>query len=294
MADDTYVMGIDFGTGGVRAGVFDAEGDPHGFHAVEFETDHPRPGRAEQDPDEWWSALVGAVRGRDGRERRRARARSPGSRPTRPPRPWSRSTRTAPTCARRSCGWTCAPTARPRGSAETGDPALKYNGHGDVSAEFGLPKALWIKDEEPEVFERTRPHHRVRRLGHPPPDGRVDRLDQHGEREVLLRPRRGRLAGEPLRRPRRGRRPRAAAAGGADLGAVVGGLRREVAEELGLKAGHAGRRRRASTPTPARSASASSRRGRVALITGSSHVFIAQTDRAGPRARASGARTPTP
>src|SRR3954462_8939118 len=63
MADDTYVMGIDFGTGGVRAGVFDAAGDPHGFHAVEFETDHPRPGRAEQDPDEWWSALVGAVRG---------------------------------------------------------------------------------------------------------------------------------------------------------------------------------------------------------------------------------------
>ena len=37
-----YVMGIDFGTGGVRAGVFDAAGDPHGFHAVEFETDHPR------------------------------------------------------------------------------------------------------------------------------------------------------------------------------------------------------------------------------------------------------------
>ncbi len=26
MADDAYVMGIDFGTGGVRVGVFDADG----------------------------------------------------------------------------------------------------------------------------------------------------------------------------------------------------------------------------------------------------------------------------
>jgi len=63
MADDAYVMGIDFGTGGVRVGVFDADGAPHGFHAVAFETDHPRPGRAEQDPGEWWSALARAVHG---------------------------------------------------------------------------------------------------------------------------------------------------------------------------------------------------------------------------------------
>src|SRR5438445_567257 len=28
---------------------------------VEFATRHPRPGWAEQDPDEWWSALVQAV-----------------------------------------------------------------------------------------------------------------------------------------------------------------------------------------------------------------------------------------
>ena len=31
-------MGIDFGTGGVRVGVFDREGTPRGFHAVEFGT----------------------------------------------------------------------------------------------------------------------------------------------------------------------------------------------------------------------------------------------------------------
>ena len=31
---------------------------------------------------------------------------------------------------------------------ETEDPALKYNGFGAVSAELGLPKALWLKEHE--------------------------------------------------------------------------------------------------------------------------------------------------
>ena len=63
MAEGPYLMGIDYGTGGVRAGIFDIEGTPKVFHAVEFETSYPRPGRAEQDPDTWWSSLVQAVHG---------------------------------------------------------------------------------------------------------------------------------------------------------------------------------------------------------------------------------------
>jgi ribulose kinase len=30
--------------------------------------------------------------------------------------------------------------------ADTRDPALKYNGFGSVSAEWGLPKCLWLKE----------------------------------------------------------------------------------------------------------------------------------------------------
>ena len=63
MAEAPYLMGIDFGTGGVRVGLFDRQGSPAVFHAVELTTRHPRPGWAEQDPDEWWSALARATRG---------------------------------------------------------------------------------------------------------------------------------------------------------------------------------------------------------------------------------------
>ena len=62
MAEAPYLMGIDYGTGGVRVGLFDRDGAPAVFHAVEFKTHHPRPGWAEQDPAEWWSSLVQAVR----------------------------------------------------------------------------------------------------------------------------------------------------------------------------------------------------------------------------------------
>ena len=61
MAEGPYLLGIDFGTGGARVGIFDPEGTPLVFTEREFTLKHPRPGWAEQDPDEW-SSLVEAVR----------------------------------------------------------------------------------------------------------------------------------------------------------------------------------------------------------------------------------------
>ena len=39
--------------------------------------------------------------------------------------------------------------------AGTHNDALKYNGYGPVSAEWGLPKALWIKDERARGIQGT-------------------------------------------------------------------------------------------------------------------------------------------
>jgi glycerol kinase len=50
-AEGPYLLGMDIGTGGVRVGIFDRKGTPVVFEGVEFETHHPRPGRAEQDPE---------------------------------------------------------------------------------------------------------------------------------------------------------------------------------------------------------------------------------------------------
>jgi len=63
MAVAPYLVGIDLGTGGVRVGLFDRQGSPAVFQAVEFPNHHPRPGWAEQDPDDWWSSLAPATRG---------------------------------------------------------------------------------------------------------------------------------------------------------------------------------------------------------------------------------------
>src|ERR671917_1190962 len=63
MAEGPYLIGIDGGTESVRVGIFDREGAPVVFSSEEYATEHPRPGWAEQNPDEWWSGLVAAVKG---------------------------------------------------------------------------------------------------------------------------------------------------------------------------------------------------------------------------------------
>jgi sugar (pentulose or hexulose) kinase len=63
MTGGPYLLGIDYGTGGVRVGIFDPTGSLSVFHSVEFDTSYPGSARAEQDPDTWWSSLVAATRG---------------------------------------------------------------------------------------------------------------------------------------------------------------------------------------------------------------------------------------
>ena len=61
MTDGPYLLGIDFGTGGARVGIFDTEGTPLVFSERGYALKHPRPGWAEQDPDDWWRAAERAL-----------------------------------------------------------------------------------------------------------------------------------------------------------------------------------------------------------------------------------------
>ncbi|MFN2278460.1 MAG: xylulokinase [Candidatus Promineifilaceae bacterium] len=59
----THLLGIDLGTSSVKVALFEAAALPLIATAVrEYPVNQPQPGYAEQDPDVWWQAVVGAVR----------------------------------------------------------------------------------------------------------------------------------------------------------------------------------------------------------------------------------------
>ena len=57
-----FVLGIDVGTESCRVAVFTLEGSPVAFAAAGYASTHPHPGWAEQDPDDWYRALITATR----------------------------------------------------------------------------------------------------------------------------------------------------------------------------------------------------------------------------------------
>ena len=152
----SYMMGIDVGTTGTRAVIVRPDG-----HVVGAATgDHQpmrmlRPGWAEQDPEDWWQAALVAIR------RALSEARLKGSEVAavgftgqmhgvvlldkaltvlRPALIW---------CDQRSqpqCEWITQKTGRERLIQYVSNPALTG---------FSAPKLLWVRDNEPQVFERA-------------------------------------------------------------------------------------------------------------------------------------------
>jgi FGGY-family pentulose kinase len=274
VAGSPYLLGIDLGTESVRAGLFDPEGTPAAFHAVEVATHHPRPGWAEQDPGQWWSSLVGAVKGA-----MEAAGAAPGEVAAISVDATSSTVLAVDEDGehlRPAIMWMDVRAAdQARRVQETGDPALKYNGFGPVSAEWGLPKALWLKEREPETWRAAR---HVCDCG----DWVIQRLtgewaasinfasskyyydrDEGGFPERLYQA----VGIEDLL----DRYPRDVT----DLGVGVGGLRPEVASELSLRPGTLVAQGGIDAYLGALGLGVVEP-GTLALITGSSHVMIGQ------------------
>jgi FGGY-family pentulose kinase len=150
---DSYLLGIDYGTESCRVGVFDLEGRPVAFEATSYALAHPRPGWAEQDPDEWWSALKTSVRGALDKA---------GTTPDQ----IAGLSYDATTCTvvaldgqgrhlRPAIMWMDVRAGdQARRIAQSTHPARKYNagGTGPVSAEWFPSKSLWLKENEPDVY----------------------------------------------------------------------------------------------------------------------------------------------
>lgn len=149
----SYYLTADGGTESLRARVYDEQGQCLGSKAVEYATQFSAGGRAEQDPANWWVNFVTASR---------AAITDAGV----------AATDIVSICyATTSCSVVAldknGDALRPamiwmdvRASNETdavlatGDSALKINGNGQgpVSAEWMIPKALWLKRNEPENY----------------------------------------------------------------------------------------------------------------------------------------------
>ena len=52
-----YTLGVDFGGGASKATLLSQEGKVCAENTVEYPTDYPQPGYAEQDPENWYRAV---------------------------------------------------------------------------------------------------------------------------------------------------------------------------------------------------------------------------------------------
>mmetsp|Transcript_1201 Transcript_1201/g.1956 ORF Transcript_1201/g.1956 Transcript_1201/m.1956 type:complete len:526 (-) Transcript_1201:280-1857(-) len=152
------VMGIDAGTESVRVCLFTLQGHEVATYAVEYPTSFPHNGWAEQHPEEWWISMGACVRtvldmANCKKENVCALAID------------------ATCCSVVSLGkngFVLRPCllwmdTRAAGCAvdimtlAEGDEALDINcgGKGPLSAEWMIPKALWMKRNEPEIWSRS-------------------------------------------------------------------------------------------------------------------------------------------
>ena len=148
-----HVLGIDCGTQSLRTAIVDLEGNVVASATQECPIVHPRVGWAEQNADDWWAAARATVPQAlseaglskfdiagiavDGTSCTVVVTDKEG-RPLRPVILWM--------------------DQRAHEQAEritaTGDPILRYVGGSD-SPEWMLPKSLWLKENEPEIYEQA-------------------------------------------------------------------------------------------------------------------------------------------
>ena len=150
-ADGPFVLGIDTGSQSVRAGIFALDGTLLGAATHPCETFYPKVTWAEQNAAEWWKALritVPAALAQAGLRGEDITALSVDG------------TSCTVVCCGRD-GTVLRPAimwmdqrafSEARRVSLTQDPVLQYvSGH--ESAEWMIPKALWLKVNEPEIYE---------------------------------------------------------------------------------------------------------------------------------------------
>ncbi|WP_053170989.1 FGGY-family carbohydrate kinase [Streptomyces sp. SBT349] len=149
MTQVSALLAIDLGTESARVAVYAGDGALLGQSQSGYPTRYPHPGWAEQDPEDWWRAVVIATRAAHAEAgtppvagvavattASTVAVLGPQGRPLRPALLWMDS----------------RASAESERTAATGHPVLRYAGGGDA-VEWLVPKAMWLAGHEPEVYQ---------------------------------------------------------------------------------------------------------------------------------------------
>ena len=151
----TLLLGIDIGTSACKVAAFDTDGRVVAQTNKPYKVYYPNPGWAEQDPDEWWSAICEGIRelldsqevsaddiagiGVDGQSWSAIPVDKDGKVLAKTPI-WM------DTRARDICD---------RVKQSVGEDRIFDIAGNDFLPSYTTPKMLWFKEEHPEVFEKT-------------------------------------------------------------------------------------------------------------------------------------------
>ncbi len=149
-----FFLSLDFGTESVRGAVFDQKGKMIITDVVAYKTYFPHPGWAEQYPDDWYHSFIQAVK----------RIVQNIDVDMESIIALTVDTTSCTVVAldqefnplRNALLWMDVRSFnQAERIAQSGMDALKYNGFGSVSAEWMPPKVLWIKENEPEIYAKA-------------------------------------------------------------------------------------------------------------------------------------------
>ena len=179
---DASLVGIDVGTTATKGLAIDPDGTVLARAEAEYPLSTPRPGWAEQDPEDWWRATQTVLEAPRRRSRRpgRHRAERTDARPR-------RAGRRRQTVLRPAILWNDQRTQAECDEIEQTiglERLIALTGNRALTG-FTAPKLLWLRHHEPDVYARIkrdraaqglRPpeadrrarHRRLRRLGHAP------------------------------------------------------------------------------------------------------------------------------
>jgi xylulokinase len=160
------VLGYDFGTSSVKAALFGRDGIAHAQATMPYPLHRPKPGYAEQDPQDWWRAMANATRAvlaqvEDAAGRVRSlgiAAQLCGCVPvTSAGEPLHRclislDTRSAPIARAITAG---GPRVAGYGVLRLAGWLRLANGAPNLSGKDPLSKMLWFREREPEIWRRT-------------------------------------------------------------------------------------------------------------------------------------------